>query len=79
VINVYNLPEAFQAKNVTELIYSLKLHNVTHVLINANIDANVLEKTPLFRALVDYNDTFEVLLSIYPYRLYEVAYGEILP
>ena len=78
-INVYNLPEAFQAKNVTELIYSLKLHNVTHVLINANIDANVLEKTPLFRALVDYNDTFEVLLSIYPYRLYEVAYGEILP
>jgi hypothetical protein len=75
-INVYNLPDAFRAKNLTELIYSLKLMNITHVLISANIDADVLGKTTLMHALIEYNDTFEVLLNILPYTLYKVNYSE---
>jgi hypothetical protein len=71
---VYNLPGAFQAKNLTELIHSLKLYNITHVLINANIDAEVLGKTPLMHALAEQNDTFKVLLNISPYIFYEVKY-----
>jgi len=78
-INVYNLPEAFQTKNITELLNSLKFHNITHVLINANIDAEILEKTTLMYALTKYNETFEVLLDIHPYTLYEVNYGERFP
>jgi 4-amino-4-deoxy-L-arabinose transferase-like glycosyltransferase len=75
-INVYNLPDAFRAKNLTELIYSLKLMNITHVLISTNIDADVLGKTTLMHALIEYNDTFEVLLNILPYTLYKVNYSE---
>lgn len=78
-INVYNLPEVFQAKNMTELINSLKLHNITHILINDVIDPTVLGKTFFMHALTEENRIFEVLLSIYSYKLYDVDYGEILP
>jgi len=74
-INVYNLPEVFQAKNLTELINSLKVNNISHVLMNAHIDAEVLENTIIFSALKN-NSTFEVLIKMPPFTLYEVNYNE---
>jgi hypothetical protein len=74
-INVYNLPEVFQAKNLTELTNSLKVNNISHVLINARTDTEVLENTILFSAL-NSNSTFEVLMNMSPFTLYEVNYGE---
>ena len=75
-INLYNLPSIFQAKNLTELITSLKLHNVTHILINDTIDPEVLTKTVLEPALTERPDIFVTLLKICPYTLYRINYGE---
>jgi len=71
-INVYNLPEAFQSETTTDLINSLNIYNITHVLINTNMDPEVLQNTPLISALTEYKDVFEILIDIYPYMLYKV-------
>jgi hypothetical protein len=72
VINIYNLPAAFQAKNLTELTNSFKANNITHILINDNIDPEILENTPLISILAGYTNK-QVLLDISPYTLYEVG------
>jgi hypothetical protein len=74
-INVYNLPDVFQAKNLTELTNSLKVNNISHVLINARTDTEVLENTILFSAL-NSNSTFEVLMNKPPFTLYAINYSE---
>lgn len=77
-ISIYNLPAAFQAKNLTELLDSLKIQNITHVLINDQIDAETLENTPLISALTLHTDIFEVSLNIPPYTLYNINDSESL-
>jgi hypothetical protein len=75
-INVYNLPAVFKAKSLTELMDSLKSYNITHILINKDIDPEVLGNTPLFLALNECNDNFRILIDMYPYELFEVVYND---
>lgn len=77
-ISIYNLLDVFQAKNLKELIKSFKIQNITHVLINSQIDAEVLEDTPLITAITLHTNIFEVLLNMPPYTLYNIKYEEVV-